>query len=266
MRVCRLDKWLPFSFAVEYRIRLTNLPNYCTKNLMLKDYLWILPFFCFLLGYQLLNVTTTNHELEAPALIGLPLTEAIKILSNNNLNTRIVAQTEEQNLPNGTVLSQTPAAHQRVKQNQPIFLVVSKKPEPIRTPNLLGRDRSEIVSIGQKQRIRIKYYELMNTKHPKDYCIGQYPTPDTPIKDGTMIAYVSAGNQTTILFPDFRQTDLHHAQEMLADIPCQITVNHSTPVDSEHQCISCVITDQKPLPGSLITTTKPLNVQLQVKG
>ena len=65
---------------------------------MLKKYLWILPFLSFLLGYQFLSTLTTVHELKVPPLVGLSVTEAVKVLSDNNLNARIMAEKEEPDL------------------------------------------------------------------------------------------------------------------------------------------------------------------------
>ncbi len=231
---------------------------------ILKDYLWTLPFLSFLLGYQLLSFITVTDNLTNPAIIGLPLSQAVKALSDHNLNPRIVAEKEEPDLPEGTVLQQTPAAQQKVRPNQPIFLVVSKKPKKIIAPFLLNKTKDGAESALHQLSVRAKIYEL-SAQTPIETCIGQSPDAEETIENKKMILYVSTGKNTLMLFPNLKGAIMHDVQNCLNNYNFTTKIFHTYPTDANHQCTTCVVVDQKPLPGSIVDVRKPVYVQLQVQ-
>ena len=60
-----------------------------------STYLWLLPFLSFLCGYQLIRSLYTVNTLTTPSIIGKEIQDAIKILSDNNLNPRILTEKED---------------------------------------------------------------------------------------------------------------------------------------------------------------------------
>jgi len=58
---------------------------------------------------------TNVDQIQAPALVGKQLQNAVALLSQKNLNVRFITQKEDPDLPHGTILSQTPAAGRNVK-------------------------------------------------------------------------------------------------------------------------------------------------------
>ena len=234
------------------------------ENMNIKQYLWTFPFLSFIFGYQFLSFITVSNNLPNPSIMGLPLAQAITILSDNNLNPRIMAEKEEPDLPEGTVLSQTPAAHQRVKPNQPIFLVVARKPKKIPAPSLLGTSVDEATLALHRVNVRPKTYELFSPA-PKGTCVGQMPGAQEPVADKKMILYISAGKNPLMLFPSLKGALMSDVQTCLSSYNFTAKVFHTRPVEPDHQCSSCYVVDQKPLPGSIIDIRKPGYVQLQVQ-
>lgn len=229
----------------------------------MKNFIWLLPFLGFLFGYQLLSFLTVSSELVVPSLIGLPLTQTVKLLSDQNLNVRIMAEKEDRDLEPGTVLSQTPAPGHKAKQNQPIFLVLSKKPKKIFAPHLLTKPQDEVNHTLNQLNLRAKTYTL-SYPAPTGTCIGQLPEEKEVVHDNKMILYVSSGKSSLMLFPNFKGSTVQEVREQVAHYPMQFKLFHSQPVDEGHQCTACVITDQKPLPGSLVDVRLPIVIQLQV--
>jgi beta-lactam-binding protein with PASTA domain len=230
----------------------------------LKNYLWTLPFISFLLGYQFLSFFTVANNFPNPSIIGSPLTQAIKALSDNNLNPRIMAEKEEPDLPEGTVLSQTPAAGQRVKPNQPVFLVVARKPKKIPAPSLLNKTADETLLTLHHLNLRSKTYAL-NAPAPKDTCIGQIPDAKEPVEGKKMTLYISAGKNPLMLFPNLKGAAMSDVQNCLSSYNFTTKILHTNPIEEGHQCTLCTVIDQKPLPGSIIDVRRPVYVQLQVQ-
>lgn len=228
---------------------------------MIKNLWWITPFLSFLVGYQLLNLMTSVAELPAPNIVGLPLVDAVKQLSDRNLNARVMMEKEEPDLAEGTVLAQTPQALHKVKPQQSIFLIIAKKPKKL-SPALLNKSVAEIETIAEQINIRIKTYPV-SSHYPVGTCIGQEPGHDQWIDHNKMIAYVSSGNQKPRIFPNVKGLPVRQVVQWLNDYPAQVTITHQNFVDTDHRCIQCIVSDQKPLPGTIIEIDKPFMVFLE---
>lgn len=227
-------------------------------------YRWLFPFVCFFLGYQVLHYVTDVPEFATPKLVGLSMTEAVQLLSDCNLNARIIAQNEEPDLSEGTVLQQTPAADNMIKQNQPVFLVISKKPPRLPAPNMIGKSQSEVRELANELGIRTKIYRL-TTHHPRDICIGQIPVPGTLLDTKKISLYTSAGNDTLFLLPNFKQIPISEVCDFLRDYTVDLKITHRQQPHINHQCGSCVVVDQQPLPGSLVNLGDKFSLQLQIE-
>jgi len=233
----------------------------------IQNYLWAFPFICFLLGYLMLKKISNLGELPAPSLVGKKLQDAVTILSEKNLNLRILAQKNDADLPQGTILSQTPAAKQLIKPHQALHIVLSKKPEKQIAPQLIGNYEKTIETLLQKNNIRYKK-QYLPSNCPKNSCIAQHPATGKPLEDNKIILYLSSGNSKPVLLPDFSGKPVPEITTFLNQYEnIDVCITHS-PKTSNHICDqTCIITQQRPLAGSLVTLNaeKPLLVQLQAK-
>ena len=91
----------------------------------ISRFLWITPFTTFILGYFFISFISTSPTLTTPSLVGQNLNKAVEILSQKNLNIRIVGHKDESEWPEGTIVSQTPSAGTAIKEHQALYLVVA---------------------------------------------------------------------------------------------------------------------------------------------
>lgn len=232
----------------------------------IKNYLWALPFFSFLAGYFVLERMSRVAQLDTPAIIGKQLQQAVAELSDNNLNLRLIAQKEDPDLPQGTILSQTPAPGQKIKPHQALYVVISKQPEKIAAPLLLNKHDNAIQKELEALGIRNKTYRLPSNR-PSGTCIAQLPTPGNQVADEKITTYLSAGNNRPSLVPNLKGKPAPEVLEFLQQYKIEVKIMHSSKQDKNHLCdTDCIISDQRPLAGSLVTLDeeKPLLVQLQV--
>ena len=235
----------------------------------IKNYLWIIPFIFFLFGYLLLGTLLQPKEFEAPAIVGKQLLNAISILSDHKSNIRFLAQREDSDLPQGTILSQKPLPGRKIKANQAIYVVISKKPPKIPCPVLLGKHLDAITHELESKNIRNKSY-FLPSNCPKHSCIAQHPCPLIPLKRNNVITYVSDGNKKPVILPNFKGKKALNVMEFLKRYEPQITTEiiHSPRCNFDHICDEhCVVSDQRPLAGSIIhlDDKKPIAVHLKVK-
>lgn len=243
-------------------------------------WLYFFPFLCFMAGYFLIAHILGTQEIETPALIGKPLHDAARELSAHNLNLRIVAEKADGELQAGTVVSQTPAAGKKIKENQSVFIAISKAlPHPL-APQCINKLAAELPKEIAGTTVK-KYY--LPSEFPKDYCFAQFPTADSEIFDH-LILYISSGNQQPVIWPDMTNKPLEQIQVFLAahNLTAHIlypdntlTLASVTPVDEaasvspeEHsQAPNYLVTAQHPHAGTLLLLDpeKLPNVQLKVQ-
>lgn len=218
----------------------------------------------FLVGYYVTDYFLYVPSIETPELLGKNINQVVNILSGINLNVRIIQEKEDNDLPEGTILSQSPAAHQKIKTNQTMFCVISRQSQTKTAPNFINKTFDTINDLLKKERIRAKIYEVPGAQQ-KGYCIAQFPQAGQSLQQRSITLYSSDGNKKAVLFPSLIGRSLAEVQEFLTLQAITPSIFHQTPVDKNHQCSSCRIIEQKPLPGSIIDSTKSLRVQLQVK-
>lgn len=226
----------------------------------IKNILWVVPFVCFLLGYYLLSHLTAITSLVTPPLIGQHIHDAITILSDHQLNARILAQKEDSDYAPGTILSQSPQPGQKIKPHQSVFLVVAKKLHYPLAPQLIGLTQQEIQNSAKHNSLRVKFF-LLESATPRGQCIAQVPAPNQPLLDQTMIVYISSGASTRRIFPDLKNLPVAQVEQFLAEygIKPQVFYDSQKVNQADYR-----VKEQKPLAGSLIDISKPLMVQLSV--
>jgi beta-lactam-binding protein with PASTA domain len=235
----------------------------------LSSYFWLLPFFCFITGYLALQHVYRIDQLAAPNLIGKQLPDAVAQLSDDNLNIRLIDQKEDPDLPQGTILSQTPAAGQKVKPHQAIHVVISKQQQKKVCPLLLGKNTTEIQTELADLKIRNKSYPVASNQ-PINTCVAQFPSVGQVLDDPRVITYISAGDKKPVLMPNFKNKSATQAIEFCKQLPqlIQLEITHADAQPRDHICgEQCIIIDQRPLAGSLenLDNKKPLLLQVQVQ-
>jgi len=221
----------------------------------LNSILWIIPFISFLLGYFTINlVFSVNKKITVPSVVGLQFKDAAKNLSEKNLNIRILAEKVDDDLPDGTIITQSPFETE-VKHLQSIYLTISKKPDQKLAPDFSRKEIYEINKFTQKNGIKVKSY-LVPSNLKKSSCIAQFPKIDEPLEDNRITIYISNGDKKKVIFPDLRGLELQNALEFLNLYSIKPNV-----IENENKKQK-IITEQRPLPGSIVDLDK-INVQLK---
>ncbi len=266
------------------------------KSMNYKSFLWPLPFLSFLGGYYLLSTVYTQPTVTTPALVGSTLMSAIETLSTAHLTPRILAQKEDPDLPDGLILSQTPAAHQQIKIGQPVYLVISQKPADQPTPNLIGKTRKNMARIVRQKKIHEKLYEVPSPtplpstpkastdRHPAvsaiarratagsgaernrraEKVIGQFPSARMACIDNGMIIYYPESDEKIVLMPDLRKKSVLEAKQFLNEYGIKAKIEHIQTKKPNHTCTNCRVVKQKPPAKAFIDLNEKLSVTLWV--
>jgi len=232
--------------------------------LTIKNYLWITPFLCFLLGYSLAHWFFHVESIPAPHLVGKYVHDVIPILSHHKLNLRLINQKEEAHIPEGIILSQTPQPGKPIKAHQPLFIVTTKKPAAIKAPLCTAQHISTILMQLEQHGITPKMYHIPHP-YPENICFAQSPEPDDYIEKNNIILYLSADNIRPILWPNFIGLSLDVVSSFLEKHTIQPYIINDAPL-LYRPINSYTVIDQRPLAGTLITLDdkNALSVQLRI--
>lgn len=228
------------------------------------EYLFLLlPFCSFLLGYYLLSSRHPIRELPVPNLMGQQLNQVVRLLSVQQLNIRIIAEKEDADLEDGTIIQQSPTPGQKVKPHQSLHLIISKKPAPTYMPQLTGNQEEACKREMLDRALRASWHYVEGSKK-SGMCIAQFPAPHDQIGNIAPIVYIVRHHETPVIMPNLKGCDIHDIKDFFALYPVVAEYLHKFPSKTHHSCSTCTVIDQRPLPGSIITFTqeKPLHVQL----
>jgi len=270
LRVCRVDRWLPFQGYLEYKIRLIRIPKRTLKCVMFmkkikkSHILWVLPFCSFIFGYYVLHLFLQKKTLYVPNIIGKSLQQGMIILSEKGLSLRLLREQEDADLPQGVVLDQIPKPQQKIRPSQNIFVTISKKPKPVLTPDFLGQHHTLIAKEVLKKSIQSRVFWLKSF-YPANTCIAQYPQPNKTLETGKVLVYLSQGSESLFVVPDLKHCLVSDVLKKIDTENVEIDIFHIRKVGEGHTCVTCNIVDQKPMPGSIVDLGKKLHLQIQVK-
>lgn len=226
-----------------------------------KSFLWLIPFASFAVGYMLANYFFASASFPTPSIVGLSLSQATKILSEQHLNMRIVGEKADQTVTPETILHQQPNAGLHIKAHQTVFVVVAQKPISPQTPLFLNLTTPQAQEILNKQAITAKWYSLPS-EAPTDTVIAQDPPPYVDLNKSVTL-YRAMAEQTSYIMPQFLNHSLSTVIPFLNKhhVPFNTLYPNGVTYSNTH----CIIREQRPLAGSLINLHKPPTVQLLVE-
>lgn len=150
-----------------------------------------------------------ESEIELPTLANLTREEA-EAWFNDNGFTNVVYETLESSLPDGTVISVTPAEGQSVKRSASVTVVIASNktagtPQPEgntdgTVPDFSTYTRQDVANWGANNGVKVIFNEEASNKAPKGGVVRQNPAAGTPISaGGTVTVSISGGPPVTLV-------------------------------------------------------------------
>ncbi len=224
-----------------------------------RSFWWTAPFFFFALGYYLPPLFFEQRVIEVPSLLGKTLQECMGILSRTGLNIRLLQEQEDGDLPAGTIIEQIPKPDRFVRANQHVFVTITKRPDMVFAPDFLGQQPKEVSNWAASVGAKTELFWLPST-HKAGLCFAQSPEAKDSLSKERMIVYASSGNETLFVMPDLIGSSVWAAQEVLNRYNTQIEVFPGSDDQEDFR----KITEQKPMPGSIVDLSNTLHIQFQI--
>jgi len=198
-----------------------------------------------------------------PQLIGKSLQEGLTELATAQLNVRLLPTKEDLDSKEGTIISHVPAAGQKVKTHQTVYVVTTSHPAQQSTPSLYGLSLETINQLLHNKKIRYKSFFVASIQQ-EGLCVGQIPAPKEPLLESGMIIYCSSKNTDHVIFPHLEGISAEEVVLFLKKYRISPRIFHIHAHNENKGCAHCFIKEQRPLPGTLINLHKPFSVQLKV--
>jgi beta-lactam-binding protein with PASTA domain len=224
---------------------------------------WLFPFLFFFVGYYTCSYIFARQSFQSPLLIGLSMHEAVKVASHYDVNVRLIAEKEDADVEEGIILRQTPQQNTYVKPHQLMYVVVSKKPKPMKAPYLMGNSYASALHIAEQHGLRLKYFAIA-APYPRGYILTQDPLPGHDIEKKVMIVYGADALCSYYILPDFTGLCVEDVDNQLHDHHVTIMPTDATTGQSVQKAESYHVVEQKPLPGSILRHDMPMTLQLRV--
>jgi len=225
--------------------------------------IWTLPFIGFVLGYMGTYIFMQKETTITPNVIGRSLQESVAILSKQRLGIRLMREQEDVSMPEGIVLDQIPKSGNKIRQNQNVFVTVSKKPSLLVAPDFLGCSTKDVQTRSSRSDIDVFNIGLFCSS-PRNTCIAQYPCPGAQLIRKRMVLCISNGSFPLFIIPNFKGFLVDQVKDFLRSNDINSEIVHLQNIPEDHNCGNCHVIDQRPISGSIVSLEQPLQIQLQV--
>jgi beta-lactam-binding protein with PASTA domain/predicted Ser/Thr protein kinase len=205
-------------------------------------------------GAQITIYSSTGPpKTTVPSVEGLSSTDAVSRLADANLKWKITQVTSDRDT--GTVIDQAPSAGASVDQGSVIKLKVSKGPQPVAVPNVVGSSFASASSQLQGLGFAVARKDV-DSSQPADTVVAQSPSPGSSAVPGATITLSVSKGPKTRPVPDVTSQDQTSAQEQLKASGFRVRIVTQPVTDSSQDGI---VLNQDPqggteaAPGTVVT-------------
>lgn len=162
-----------------------------------------------------------------PRLTGGTLEEAKNALNAGGMALGTVAEEFNEEAAAGVILSQDPAAETSVRRGTPVAMVVSKGPQPIPVPSVVGREEDDAVDAIEAAGLKaeVAREEVFDRNVPEGAVVSQAPASGTLTRGGVVTLTISKGPRM-VEVPSFIGRQAAEAERALRALGFEVRVNN----------------------------------------
>ena len=185
---------------------------------------------------------------------GLTLEAAKRELKDSGLQAGEVTEAHSNEAP-GTVLEQTPAPG-KVNAGTPVNLVVSKGPEIVDVPDVVGKTWEEAQAILEGRGLQASKIEEFNDA-VAGQVVAQSPAKDSKANKGSSVTVTVSKGPEPFQMPDVRSKSCSDAKSQLESLGLVVVVRSP---DNKGTCGSNKVSEQDPFPGATVRKGQEANL------
>ena len=160
----------------------------------------------------------SSKTVTVPNVVGMSQAQAEETLKAENLRVEI-AETFDENVPEGKVASQTPEAGKNVKENRLVSIYISKGGEEITMPNLVGMSQSEAEKQLATLKMKIGQVKAEFSSQPKGTILQQSISANSKANKGASVDIVVSKGQEIkkVTVPNVEGMSVESAKAILSE-------------------------------------------------
>lgn len=203
------------------------------------------------------------EKVEVPDVRTATLDRGRLILENRSLSLLVESEREDPVIPGGAIISQSPLPGSLVKRGTPISVVVSKGKKGVTIPDLssvpLEEARGQLGDMGLKVG---SITEQSSDSIAKGSVISTFPSPDTIVKEGTIIDLVISTGKGEVTVPNVLGRRLGEAKDILERAGLKVgRINYICDVEK----LFDIILSQNPRPGKSVPKETAVNLTINAE-
>jgi serine/threonine-protein kinase len=188
--------------------------------------------------------STGPPQVTVPDVTGDAVEDAVQRLADAKLRAKIVHVDSDK--PEGTVLDQSPTDGASIDQGSTVKLSVSKGPQPIAVPNVVGHTFATANSELQAAGFAVARHNV-ESDQPAETVVSVNPSPGTYQPKGTTITVNVSKGPTTSTVPDVTSQDQASAVSQLRASGFRVHIVNQTTMNPDEDGI---VLSQDPLGGT----------------
>ena len=205
-------------------------------------------------GDRLSVVLSRGPELvPVPSVEGLVLAEARDRIREARLEARVHLQFHD-SIPDGRVISQSPPPEAPLEVGQQVELVVSRGPEPVAVPRVIGLSEDEAAATLEGEGLQVRITEDFSATVPESNVVTQSPSPPATVAPESTVTIVVSLGPREFPMPDVRGQNRAQAEARLEGLGLDVRVVE-VPNSDARQVVS-----QRPDPGVTVRQGQTVTV------
>ena len=150
------------------------------------------------------KVVVTKGAMVVPNLVGMSQSGAESALSAVGLELSGVSQQSSTSVEKGLVISQSPPADSQVSEGSSVSIVVSKGPELVSVPTVVGLGREAATQQLQTAGLQVEVEETPSSTEAAGTVLSQQPEGGSQAPKGSTVTIEVATEPETVTVPDVR--------------------------------------------------------------
>jgi len=201
-------------------------------------------------AYITIVILVPPEEIVVPNVVGKKVEEAVMLLSQRKLSTRVAGKKFSREIPENVVLSQTPAPGTKVRKGRIVELVVSEGAKLVTVPNLVGMKLREARMHLSQFGVKVASTSYVPSEIMRDEVIAQDPCAGAKMdrERGVNLLVSSGPLRPKVMMPDLRGEKIKKISQQLKNTPLNIAMIKEQVSPEEEGTIIF----QSPPPGSMV--------------
>ncbi|MGM0441378.1 MAG: PASTA domain-containing protein [Elusimicrobiota bacterium] len=226
-----------------FKFKLKKSKKYLKYGLLILSMVVVVGVISVILVNSLMNrVIHSRREVIVPDITEMPLKKALSELSEYNLSLMKIAEKYNSNIPDGSIITQSPPPGFMVKEGKPIEAVISTGGKTVFVPELEGKSLRQVELLLRQAGLDIgEQTRTYSNSVREGHIVAQDPRDGEVVQENSYVDIVvskgPAKEKEVKKMPDLLGKDIREAEKIINDMNLKIESVNTKLVDDKSEGI-----------------------------